>query len=313
MSDPERRFKLLVCIDGSTSSYQGLRYAIKFSLDNPDTDISLLYVRPADSGGSSEGLNMTLARENMLDWDLELPGLKSLKKARDILLENGILGDEWEAENIHKKSRGSRLGDHIVSYLCKKTGQHIALIVRIASSVLAGILNEAHDEQYDIVIVSASDDDMTGLGAIDSYTAISVATEHNGTVILSRGLEEGHGHLVCVTNDPASIKMALQDAEIATRCGCPIELYAVAETSDDKKQTQETLDNAKAALEKAGYAVNGAHMDIGDPVGRIIENGQDHSLIVMAACEKSMLKRMFLGSVSHAVLKKAKSSVMIIR
>ncbi len=239
--------------------------------------------------------------------------MKSLKKARNILLENGILGEEWEAENIHKRSRGSRLGDHVVSYLCKKTGQHIALIVRISSSVLAGILDEAHEESYDIVIVSASDDEMTGLGAIDNYTAISVATEHNGTVILSRGLEEGHGHLVCITSDPASIKMALQDAEIATRCGCPIELYAVAETSDEKKQTQETLDHAKQALEEAGYAVSGSHMDMGDPVGRIIENGRDHSLIVMAACEKSMLKRMFLGSVSHAVLKKAKTSVMIIR
>ena len=122
MADQEHRFKLLVCIDGSTSSYQGLRYAIKFSADNPDTDIALLYVRPADGGGSSEGLNMGLARENMLDWDLELPGLKSLKKARNILLENGILGDEWEAENIHKKSRGSRLGDHISAIYAKKQG-----------------------------------------------------------------------------------------------------------------------------------------------------------------------------------------------
>ncbi len=313
MTDQERRFKLLVCIDGSPSSYQGLRYAITFSLDTPDTDIALLYVRPADTDGSSEGLSMALARENMLDWDLELPGLKSLKKARDILLENGILGEEWEAENIHKRSRGSRLGDHMLSYLCKKTGQHIELIVRISSSVLAGILDEAHHVQYDIVIVSASDDERVGLGAIDNYTAISVATEHNGTVILSRGLEQGHGHLICITSDPVSIKMALQDAEIASRCGCPIELYAVAETADEEKQTQETLDKTKQALEKTGYAVNGMHMDIGDPVGRIIENGLDHSLIVMAACETSMLKRMFLGSVSHAVLKKARSSVMIIR
>ena len=313
MTDQEHRFNILVCIDGSQSSYQGLRYAIRFSLDNPDTDIALLYVRPIDSEGSSEGLNMGLARENMLDWDLELPSLKSLKKARDILLENGILGEEWEAENIHKRSRGSRLGDHVVSYLCKKSGQHISLIVRVSTSVLAGILDEAHNAHYDIVIVSASDDDMASPGAIDNYTAVSVATEHNGTVILSRGLEEGRGHLVCVTNDPASVKMALQDAAIAARCGCPIELYAVAESTDEQKQTQDTLDNVKTALEEAGYAVSGSHMDIGDPVGRIIENGKDHSLIVMAASEKSMLKRVFLGSVSHAVLKKAKSSVMIIR
>ena len=313
MTDQQKRFSILVCIDGSQSSFQGLRYAIKFSLDHPDTDISLLYVRPADRSGSSEGLNMGLARENLLDWDLELPGLKSLKKARDILVESGFLGDAWEAEELQKKSRGSRLGDHVLSYVCEKTGQHIYLLVRIASSVLAGILDEAHHVDYDLVIVSSGDEDLTGLGAIDSYTAISVATEHNGTVILSKELEEGHGHLVCIHNDDASIKLALQDAEIAARCGCPIYLYAVAENNDDKKQTQLTLDHAKKALEDAGYAVSGTSMDVGDPVGRIVEKGKDYSLIVMAATEKSILKRMFLGSISHAVLKKAKNSVMIIR
>ena len=313
MTDQEKRFSILVCIDGSQSSFQGLRYAIKFSLDHPDTDISLLYVRPTDRGGSSEGLNMGLARENLLDWDLELPGLKSLKKARDILLENGFLGDDWETEEIQKKSRGSRLGDHVVNYLSEKNGQHISLIVRIATSVLAGILDEAHYVDYDLVIVSAGDEGLTGLGAIDAYTAVSVATEHNGTVILSRELEEGHGHLVCITNDPSSNKLALQDAEIAARCGCPIYLYAVAESNEDKKQMQAILDETKKALEDEGYRVSGMSMDVGDPVGRIIEKGKDHSLIVMAATKKSILKRMFIGSISHAVLKKAKTSVMIIR
>ena len=312
MTDHTQRFNILVCIDGSQSSFQGLRYAIKFSLDNPDTDISLLYVRPI-GGGSSEGLNMGLARENMLDWDLELPDLKALKQARNILVESGFLGEAWETEKLQKKARGSRLGDHVISYVCDKTGQHISLIVRVASSVLAGILDEAHVHHYNIVIVSAGEEDMTGLGAIDSYTAVSVATEHDGTVILARELEEGHGHLVCMTNNTASIRLALMDAEIAARCGCPIYLYGIAESVDQKGKTLQTLEDAKKTLEDQGYAVSGISVDVGDPTGRIIENGKKHSLIVMAATEKSLLKRMFLGSISHAVLKKAKSSVMIVR
>ena len=72
----ENRFNVLVCIDGSDESYRGLRYATKFSLDYDDTDITLLYVRPADRGSASEGLNMSVTRENLLDWDMDLPGLK---------------------------------------------------------------------------------------------------------------------------------------------------------------------------------------------------------------------------------------------
>ena len=110
------RFNILVCIDGSEESYRGLHYAIKFSLDHVDTDISLLYVRAAGTAERSSGLNMSLARENMLEWNIELPGLQALKKARDMLLEAGFLGKEWGAEDITKKFRGSRAGDHIVKY-----------------------------------------------------------------------------------------------------------------------------------------------------------------------------------------------------
>ena len=48
MSDSKKHmFNILVCIDGSEEGYRGLHYAIKFSLDHPDTDIALLYVRSA--------------------------------------------------------------------------------------------------------------------------------------------------------------------------------------------------------------------------------------------------------------------------
>ena len=313
MSEAKKQFHVLVCIDGSQASYQGLRYALKFSVDHSDTDISLLYIRPNDRSGSSEGLNMDMARENMLEWDLELPSLRALKKARNILVERGFLDDEWQAEELQKKSRGSRLGDHVVSYLSAKTGQHISLVVRVSSSVLAGILDEAHENHYDLVVVSASDYDSGGPGSIDNYTAVSVATEHNGTVILARELEAGHGHFVCITNAEASVKMALKDAAIAARCGCPIYLYAVAESEDKRKQTEETMDAVKEALSKEGFEVADSSIEVGDPAGRIIEHGKKHSLIVMAATEKSRLQRIFMGSISHEVLKKAKNSVMIIR
>ena len=310
----EQRFRILVCVDGSKASHQGLRYAIKFSLGSDDTDIALLYVRPDDRSGSSEGLSMGLARENMLDWDLELPGLRALKQARDILIEKGFLGEEWESENIEKKTRGSRLGNHMLSYHSKKTGQHIALIVRTSSSVLAGILDETYESTYDLVVVSSAGDEHAGPGAIDDYTAVSAATEHDGTVILARELEEGHGHMVCVTSDiEASTALALKDAAIAARCGCPIFLFSVAASNEEKQQSEKAIEEVCKALSRQGYEVSGIQVELGDPVERIIEAGRQHSLIVLAATEKSFLHRMFLGAISHEVLKKARNSVMIIR
>ncbi len=313
-NDNKHIFNILVCIDGSEESYRGLHYAIKFSLDNPDTDIALLYVRSTSgSGARSSGLSMELSREAMLDWNLELPGLKSLKKARDMLLESGFLGDGWNSEDITKKFRGTRSGDHIIKYSSKKTGQRISLIVRESSSVLTGILDEAHFYHYDIVIVSASQESGSGAGHIDMYTAISVATEHDGTVLLVRELEEEHGHLVCVTDTESSMEMVAKDAMMAARCGCSIHLYSVAEDDECLPSAQNALERAESVVEKSGLKVSEKISEIGEPVRRITEKGRDYSLIVIAATERSKLKQMFLGSTSHSILKKAKNSVMIVR
>ncbi len=236
------RFNILVCIDGSEESYRGLHYAIKFSLDHADTDISLLYVRAEGMAERSSGLNMNLARENLLDWDIELPGLAALKKARDMLVDSGFLGEEWGAEDITKKFRGTRSGDHIVKYTSNKTDQHISLIVRESSSVLTGILDEGHFYHYDIIIVSAAQGSASSAGHIDTYTAIGVATEHDGTVILVRELEEGHGHFICVEDTEVSMEMVRKDALMAKRCNCPIYLYSVAEDDEGLDQAQHALD-----------------------------------------------------------------------
>ncbi len=314
MSDNDKHmFNILVCVDGSEEGYRGLHYAIKFSLDHPDTDIALLYVRSSGTAGRSSGLNMELSREALLDWNIELPGLKSLKRARDMLVESGFLGEGWDSEDITKKFRGTRAGDHIIKYASKKTGQRISMIVRESSSVLTGILDEAHYYPYDIVIASASSESGSGTGHIDMYTALSVATEHDGTVILVRELEEEQGHLVCVTDTEASMEMVYKDTMMALRCGCPIYLYSVAEDEDGLPAAQNALERAQSVVEKAGGKISDKTVETGDPVQQIIERGKDYSLIVISATEKSKLKQMFLGSVSHSILKKAKNSVMIIR
>ena len=311
------RFNILVCIDGSEASYRGLRYATRFSLDHDDTDISLLYIRSPDDTNRLPEIADHPASGNMFEWKIELPGLKKLETARDILVDLGFLGKEWHAQDIHTKARGTHLGDHRVDYISNRTGQHIRLIVRVAEDIVKGILDEAHFYDYQIVIVSASNDMEDGLednGVIDLETASKVALKHDGTVILARQLEEGHGHLVCVTDSTLSKEMALKDARFANSCGCPIHLYYVAEDEQDRGNGERTVAEIKTAIEAQGFGVLSAEVEVGEPVWRITEKGKKHSLIVLTATEKTAFQRLWTkGSVSHEVLKKARNSVMIVR
>ena len=66
-----------------------VRFAAQFLAGN-DCDIIVLYVRPIDQGLRSGGLQVRLARQNMMDAGFELPGVRYLKQALAILKEQGI-------------------------------------------------------------------------------------------------------------------------------------------------------------------------------------------------------------------------------
>ena len=190
------RFRILVCIDGSEESYQSLRYAAKMG-GGVDADIVLLYVRPTDQGLRSGGLQVRVARENMLDWGLELPGIKYLKKGYDILLEMGLANEEWKETSYHTNVEGDPLGDNKIEYM-NKDGKVIVLKLKVASDIASGIIEQWELGPYDIIILGASGR-WRGMAKKfwDPAVAEKVAIHAPCSVLVARELDVGHGHLIC--------------------------------------------------------------------------------------------------------------------
>ena len=307
-AEPSSRFNILLSIDGSEESKRGLKYAIKIGSGN-DADITVLYVRPVDKGLTS-GIQM--ARQNMLDWGVELPGMKALKDARDQLIDLGFLGEDWSEETTRKRVYGNPAGDTMKIYTNKK-GSHIAIKQMIAPNVASGILDECDLNTYDLVIIA-----MAGRGAknvagkINWGVTKSVVTEHRGTVLLARDIQENHGHLICVS-DEKSIEAARKDAILASRCNCPVHLFSVARTKADLAEAKAAVAKAKSAIEAEDVTVVSAETVIGNPTSEIIKKGKDFSVIVMADTSVKGFRRFFQTSIAYDVLQHAQNSVMIIR
>jgi len=136
----EKKFQILVCIDGSESSYSGLRYAVRMGADHT-ADLTLLFVRPLDQGLGSGGLQMDIARENMLNWGHDLPGMRALKRGRNMLVEMGFMEDSWKEQVVHTDVRGDKLGDNSIIYT-NEDGAKITLEMMVSPSVERGILDE---------------------------------------------------------------------------------------------------------------------------------------------------------------------------
>ena len=307
------RFSILVCIDGTPESHAALKYAVRIG-SGTDADLTLLYVRPIDQGLRTGGLQISVARQNMLEWGLDLPGMKVLKEAQSRLVDLEWMGENWEEEFTNTSVAGDPLGDHITHYT-NDEGRSITLKLLVAPSVERGILNECEAGGYDMTIIARSEDDEpTGLGYIEPQVAEQVAVEHDGTVLVTRSLEESHGHLLCVTDDEVSIRGAQRDAQIAARCLCPIYLFAVARDEDGRPAAERAVENAKQAIEASGIKCMGEKIAIGDPVEEIIKEGRDYSVIVISpTMSKTGWRRLFTASISNQVLLKAENSVMFVR
>lgn len=308
------RFRVLVCIDGSDESYQGLRYAAKIAHGHDDVDIVLCYVRPIDHGMRSGGLQMDVARGNMLQWGLELPGIKYLKKGRDLLRELGDLGEDWDQAAFHSKVDGTSLGDNKIEYTAK-SGKKVVLKLKVAADVTTGILEQWDLGHYDLIIIGASSRwSKKGLsGFFDPAVAEKVAIHAPCSVLVTRGLEIGNGHLVCTDGSDAAIEAVKKDAWIASHCQCPISLMSVAHDVESEDEAKLAVNAAHKALDELGVEVSDIVVKVGNPVDEIIEQGANYSLIALADSGKSGLQRLLVGSVALKVMQNAHNSVLIIR
>jgi len=317
VNDPEQpnteRFRIMVCIDGSDESYRGLRYAAKIA-KGQDVDIVLCYVRPVDQGLRTGGMQMDVARGNMLDWGLELPGITYLKKGRDLLLDIGNLSEEWEEKAFHTDISGTSLGDNKIEYIAK-SGKKIVLKLKVAQDVASGILDQWELGSYDLIIIGASSSWATkGFKSFfDPAIAEKIAIHAPCSVLVTRDLEAGSGHLVCTDGSEAASAAVRKDAYIASLCECPISLMAVALDVESEDDAKKTVEDARDMLDEMGVDVVETLTRTGDPVNEIIETGPDYSLIVLADSGKTGLERFFMGSVALKVMQNAYNSVMVVR
>ena len=306
------RFRILVCLDGTDESYQTLKYAAKLG-GGVDADIVLLYVRPADQGLRSGGMNVSVARENMMKWGLELPGIKYLKKGRDLLVEMGVMDEDWEERSTNVSVEGDPLGDNKIEYI-NKDGKEIVLKLKVAGDIASGILEQWELGQYDIIILGGSGRWRGVAKSLwDPAVAEKVAVHATCSVLVARELDVGHGHLICTDGSERSLDTVRKDAYLASRCECPVSLISVALDAEGEDDAKRYAEEARNELKSMGIETAETIIKVGNPVEEIVEAGPDYSLIVVSDTGKSGIKRFFMGSVAFKVLQESYTSVMIVR
>lgn len=308
----KKRFRILVCVNGTDPSYVGVDIASQIGTTD-ECDIILLYVRRIDQGLSTGGLQMRAARQNMLEWGLELPGIQYLRRGLDMLTDRDFLGEEWDERIDHRDVFGDPLGDNKVEYM-SPSGKAIVLKLKTAPDVSSGVLDQYELGPYNLIILGPPKRWRGEIRALrEPSTVQKVAMLAPCSVMTVRNPLTGRGFVLCTDGTKQSTDALKRGAVLAHFCSEPVGILAVVSAESERVPTAHKLESFRRSLEARGIPVDEVRVEVGDPVSTIIEAGKSRSVIVVADSGKSKLTRFLRGSVAFDVMGHAETTVVNIR
>ncbi len=306
------RFRILACIDGSDPSEIAVRFAARFAVAS-NCDIIVLYVRPIDQGLHSGGLQVRLARQNMIDAGFELPGVKYLKRAVDVLKEEGVDIAGWQSEGAHEQAWGDAAGDTKVEYQGPE-GRTVVLKLKTAPDVAGGILDQYELGPYNLMILGEPSRWRSEfMSFFDAGIVQTVATVAPCSVLVARNSLERRGFFICTDGTSRSLQAVRRASVLATMTGEPITLFSAAPDDIAKPAAEEAVANAKALLKAMKIDVAETKVAVGDVLEEIVERGSLYRTIVVTDEGRSRMQRLFKGSLATEVVRRSRTSVLDVR
>ncbi|MGF7161140.1 nucleotide-binding universal stress UspA family protein [Rhodoligotrophos appendicifer] len=310
-----QRFRILACIDGSDESLETVRLAAR--LGKPDEcDIILLYVRPLEHGLASGGLQVRVARQNMLEWGIEQPGIRDLRQGLEILKAEGIAYEDWKFTIAHTDVWGDPLGDNKVEYRNETTGKSIVLKLKTAPDAASGILDQYELGPYNLMILGEPSRWRNEFSSFFFTTGVvqKVAMLAPCSVLVTRKAGQSKsGFFICTDGTARSTEAVKRAAVLAHSSGAPITIFAVAPSLKSRAAAREAVDNARAILKGMQIKVARTKIAVGEPGEQIMRHGAGHQIIVVSDEGRTRWQRIFKGSTAYEVVRGAKTSVLDVR
>ncbi|HUK57335.1 MAG TPA: universal stress protein [Nitrospiria bacterium] len=299
--------KILMCTDGQPYAEEAIRFGGRFA-HGLDADVTVLFVRPSVSRGDSIRLNT--ARKKMGEWNPDVPSVENLKRAKEILVESGLVPFSSERDaGVRQTFRESAEGGVELHWVGRRT-ERVRLKLREGESA-EQILTEARRGRYDLVLTGSR-----GHEGIASYfvgsTALRIAEFAPCSVLIAKNIRESHDFLMCTDGSRLAEKAELFGAQIAQALNARVTVLSVASEPSGLKAAQEQVRRAEMILAQLGVQAD-VETRVGRPSEVIIDKAKNHDIVVMGASGSSAVRRFFLGSVPLKVIEYGACPVLLVR
>ncbi|HLG21616.1 MAG TPA: universal stress protein [Candidatus Manganitrophaceae bacterium] len=299
--------KFLMCTDGEEFAEAAVRFGGKLAKEM-NADVSVLHVRPPIS--STERVQLTTARKKLGEWNLDLPGVEYLIRARNILTEAGLTRPAPPEEGKVAPSFRQGVEGATELHFLGPRGENVRLRLREGNPV-EEILEEAQGGDYDLIILGSR-----GHQGIAGYfvgsTALRVADLATCSVLIAKNIREEDNFLLCTDGSRLAEKAEISGAEMARALGAKVTILSVAEEESKRPQAERRVKRAEMILAQLQIRAE-RKVRIGRPSEEIIEEAKDHDIVVMGASGSSAVKKFFLGSVPLKVIEYGECPTLIVR
>jgi nucleotide-binding universal stress UspA family protein len=298
--------KFLICTDGEEAAEEAIRFGGRLA-KGMNADVSVLHVRRPVS--SSERVQLTATRKKLTSWDLDIPGVDYLTRAREILDEVGLTEAPSSKEKLSRAFEGGVQGATEL-YLVGAGGENVRLRLREGDPV-EQILEEAQVGGYDLIILGSR-----GRRGIAGYfvgsTALRVADLAACSVLIAKNIRQDHDFLLCTDGSELAEKAEIAGAKVAQVLGAKVTILSVAEEEAWRDEALQSARRAEMILLQMGIEAT-LKVRVGPPSEEIIAEARDHDIVVMGASGSSAVRKFFLGSVPLKVMEYGVCPILIVR
>jgi nucleotide-binding universal stress UspA family protein len=292
--------KFLICIGGVEPSADTIRFGARIAKAF-EANLSILYVQARVPHAVRPEIWLT--REKLSEWEIEIPGVKVLRAARALLVEQGFVktGPSGEIVQRHALKPGIRGAYELHIYGIH--GEDIRLRLR-EGDVINEVNKEVESDQHDLVIFGASQKRNLLKKLIQFIDCSMLIIKNPGDV--------KYEFLICSDSSPASHRAELFGAKLARSLDAPVLLLSVAKHKNREHVAMEGAERASRFLARAGVR-HTIVVRVGNVVDQIAAHAREDTVVVMGRSEMSELRKLFFGSKSMKVVEAVNCPVLIVK
>ena len=300
MTKPRPRPHVLICVGSEEFSEDTIRFGAR-AAEALEADVSVLYVGLETT--RSFRPEVALARTKLREWELDLPGVRVLRFARDVIAEMGLAARDGNGEVVLRHSLRPGIAGAYELHLVGSYGEQVRLRLR-EGRIIEQIVEELDSHHYSVVV----------LGAPQRRRLLHEIVQFaNASVLIARNARREYYDLLLPVDHSDAARRARHLASlVAHALHLRVLVLSIAESNEKLPEAQALAEQEAGIVARRGIEVQ-ARSAVGDIVEEICNAAGDDHIIVLGASRRHDVWKYLFGSRSIRGVQRAKSPVLVVK